>query len=72
MLACERVRSSSSRFHGLLISDLAFTSTELGRGSDATVYEVEWNGTMCAAKRFHEVLLEDQSPGGADPGETCP
>ena len=67
MLA-ERVRpsSSSSSFHGLLISNLTFTDTKLGRGSDATVYAVEWNGTVCAAKRLHEVLLEDQSPGGAD------
>ena len=67
MLA-ERVRpsSSSSRFHGLLITDLAFTDTKLGRGSDATVYEVDWNGTLCAAKRLHALLLEDESPGGAE------
>ena len=66
MLA-ESVRpSSSSRFQGLLVTDLAFTDTKLGRGSDATVYEVDWNGTVCAAKRLHGVLLEDESPGGAD------
>ena len=58
--------SSSSRFQGLLITDLAFTDTKLGRGSDATVYEVDWNGTVCAAKRLHDALLEDESPGGAD------
>ena len=55
----ERVRPSSSisRFHGLLITDLTFTDTKLGRGSDAMVYEVDWNGTLCAAKRLHELLL---------------
>ena len=58
--------SSSSRFHGLIITDLVFTDVQLGRGADATVYAVEWNGTVCAAKRLHEVLLEDESPGGAD------
>ena len=58
--------SSSSRFHGLIITNLVFTDVKLGRGADATVYAVEWNGTVCAAKRLHEVLLEDESPGGAD------
>ena len=61
----ERVRPSlSSRFPGLLIENVTFTDTKLGRGTDATVYEVEWNGTVCAAKRLHEILLEDQSSGG--------
>ena len=58
--------SSSSRFHGLLIADLVFSDVKLGRGSDATVYKVDWNGTECAAKRLHDILLEDESPGGAD------
>ena len=64
----ERIRptASSSRFPGLLIAKLAFTDKKLGRGADATVYEVDWNGTPCAAKRLHEILLEDDSPGGAD------
>ena len=58
--------SSSSRFQDLLIADLVFTNVKLGRGADATVYAVEWNGTVCAAKRLHDILLEDESPGGAD------
>ena len=64
----ERTRPSwsSSRFHGLIITNLVFTDIKLGRGADATVYAVEWNGTVCAAKRLHEILLEDESPGGAD------
>ena len=55
-----------SRFSSLRISDLALTDTQLGVGSDATVFEVNWNGTMCAAKRLHTILLQDQSPGGAE------
>ena len=51
-------------FHGLLVTNLVFTDVKLGRGADATVFQVEWNGTVCAAKRLHEILLEDQSPGG--------
>ena len=58
--------SFSSRFRGLLVTNLVFTDVKLGRGADATVYAVEWNGTVCAAKRLHEILLEDESPGGAD------
>ena len=37
---------------------------ETGQGADATVFQVDWNGTVCAAKRLHDILLEDQSPGG--------
>ena len=62
----ERTRPASlaSRFSGLIVANVVFTDTPLGRGADATVYEVEWNGTLCAAKRLHEILLEDQSSGG--------
>ena len=61
----ERIRSSStSTFSGLVIENVVFTDAKLGSGSDATVFEVDWNGTACAAKRLHEILLEDQSAGG--------
>ena len=61
----ERIRSpSSSTFSGLFIANVVFTDVKLGRGADATVYAVEWNGTVCAAKRLHEILLEDESAGG--------
>ena len=60
----EQIRSSVSSC--LLISNLVFTEVKLGRGADANVYAVEWNGTVCAAKRLHDILLEDESPGGTD------
>ena len=61
----ERIRpSSSTTFPGLLIENVVFTGVRLGSGADATVLEVDWNGTRCAAKRLHEILLEDQSAGG--------
>ena len=65
----EKTRPSSktsSRFPGLIITKLVFTDTKLGRGADATVYEVIWHETPCAAKRLHEILLEDDSPGGPE------
>ena len=58
--------TSSESFTSIAISGVEFTDTVLGRGSDATVYEVDWKGTQCAAKRLHEILLEDNSPGGVD------
>ncbi len=60
----ERRRTSSSTFPGLVIANVVFTGVRLGIGADATVFEVDWNGTRCAAKRLHEILLEDQSAGG--------
>ena len=61
----ERIRpSSTSAFPGLVIQNVVFTGVRLGSGADATVFEVDWNGTRCAAKQLHEILLEDQSPGG--------
>ena len=61
----EKIRpSSTSTFRGLVIENVLFTDAKLGSGSDATVFEVDWNGTVCAAKRLHEILLEDQSAGG--------
>ena len=59
--------SWSSSFLGLLIPELEFPDVKLlGSGSDASVSEVVWNGTSCAAKRLHETLLQDQSDGGVE------
>ena len=64
-IMADRIRpSSASPFPGLVIENVVFTGVRLGSGADATVFEVDWNGTRCAAKRLHEILLEDQSAGG--------
>ena len=57
--------ASSTTYASPCIADLEFKD-ELGRGAYATVHEVIWNGTPCAAKRLHEVLLEDNSAGGTE------
>ena len=55
----------AGRFVSLQITGVQLTGKVLGKGSDATVKEVNWVGTSCAAKQLHEILLEDDSPGGA-------
>ena len=35
------------------------TGKTLGRGSYGEVIEVEWCGTLCAAKRMHDIFLKD-------------
>ena len=54
----------AGRFVSLQITGVQLTGKILGKGSDATVKEVNWVGTSCAAKQLHEILLEDHSPGG--------
>ena len=55
----------SSQFKSLELTSVQPTGKNLGKGADATVQEVNWLGTLCAAKQLHEILLEDDSPGGA-------
>ena len=57
--------SFSTQFQSLELAGVQLTGKKLGKGSDATVQEVNWHGTLCAAKQLHEILLEDDSPGGA-------
>ena len=57
--------SFSKQFTSLEITGIQLTGKILGIGSDATVKEVNWVGTSCAAKQLHDILLEDDSPGGA-------
>ena len=42
----------------LKIYDLKKTDRKLGSGAFGTVYEVEWNGTACAAKFMHDIFKE--------------
>ena len=58
--------SFSKQFISLEITGIQLIGKILGKGSDATVKEVNWVGTSCAAKQLHEILLEDDSPGGAE------
>ena len=42
----------------LKIYDLKRTDRRLGSGAFGAVYEVEWNGTACAAKFMHDIFKE--------------
>ena len=66
-LQMERFQPSSfsKQFTSLELTGVELTGKKLGKGSDATVQEVNWLGTLCAAKQLHDILLEDDSPGGA-------
>ena len=55
----------SRQFQSLELAGVQLTGNKLGRGADAIVQEVNWVGTLCEAKQLHEILLEDDSPGGA-------
>jgi serine/threonine protein kinase len=50
---------SSSQFK--FLTNVQLTGKDLGRGAYATVQEVNWLGTSCAAKKLHENLLKDDS-----------
>ena len=42
----------------LKIYDIRRTDRRLGAGAFGTVFEVEWNGTTCAAKFMHDIFKE--------------
>ena len=47
---------------GLILSGIEPTGEDLGKGGNGVTYKVAWNGTICAAKRIHSVLLEFANP----------
>ena len=54
--------SRSASFGGLLIDGVTPTGAVLGRGSYGQVLEVDWHGTICAAKNVHDIFLDGVSP----------
>ena len=52
----------STALSGLVLSEIEPTGEELGKGGNGVTYKVSWNGTICAAKRIHSVLLEFANP----------
>lgn len=51
-----------SHLSGLLLNGIEPTGVDLGKGGNGVTYKVLWNGTTCAAKRIHSVLLEFANP----------
>ena len=57
MLFC---RQASIRHHKQSATKLfTETGTELGRGAYGLIFEVDYLGTLCAAKKVHPTLLEN-------------
>ena len=42
----------------LILHDVNPTGKEIGRGAYGRVFEVDYQGTLCAAKEVHELLLQ--------------
>ncbi|XP_065884712.1 uncharacterized protein [Dysidea avara] len=53
---------ASSVLAGMLLTGIEPTGEEIGKGGNGVTYKVLWNGTICAAKRIHSVLLEYANP----------
>ena len=55
--------SMQAMFEGLepySLSGVTITDQELGRGSYATILELDYLGLKCAGKKIHEILLEQE------------
>jgi len=42
----------------LILHNVIPTGKEIGRGAYGRVFEVDYQGTLCAAKEVHELLLQ--------------
>ena len=51
-------RESFAGLESFNLTGVHFTNTELGRGSFATVLELEYKGLKCAGKKIHDILLQ--------------
>jgi len=49
----------------LRVSGVKETGVEIGVGAYGRVFEVDYCGTVCAAKEVHSILLLDASPNGS-------
>ena len=47
---------------GLILSGIEPTGEDIGKGGYGVTYKVSWNGTICAAKKVHSVLMEFANP----------
>ena len=48
----------TSNWDSLVIHQVNVTGKEIGRGAYGRVFEVDYEGTLCAAKEVHSLLLQ--------------
>ena len=46
------------KWGSLVLHGVTFTGKEIGRGAYGRVFEVDYEGTLCAAKEVHALLLQ--------------
>ena len=54
----------SSDWNSLILSEVKPTEKEIGRGAYGRVFEVDYEGTTCAAKEVHALLLQYSQDDG--------
>ena len=58
--SCTRYSSVTPLVKHLIITGVKFTGRELGRGSFARVFAVEYNGITCTAKEIQEEIRQTE------------
>ena len=48
----------AANWDSLILHDIRPTNDEIGRGAYGRVFEVNYEGTLCAAKEVHALLLQ--------------
>ena len=54
----------STDWSSLILSEVKPTKKEIGRGAYGIVFEVDYEGTTCAAKEVHALLLQYSQDDG--------
>ena len=54
----------STDWSSLILSEVKPTEKEIGRGAYGRVFEVDYEGTTCAAKEVHALLLQYSQDDG--------
>ena len=69
----ERSRTASFTgpdFNPYKLIGVTVTDRELGRGSYATILELDYMGLKCAGKKIHEALIDAESDAGLNSGDS--
>ena len=56
--------SVTASSYSLELQGIYPTGKEIGRGTYGRVFEVDYEGTLCAAKEIHALLLHEYAQGG--------
>ena len=56
--------TAASDWDSIILHGVIPTGKEIGRGAYGRVFEVNYEGTLCAAKEVHKELLQPQTGNG--------